>query len=79
MTETRPHWEGEMFHCETVPKDIVCKNCMFQMSPVIIGGVELKDAQAHFAKFLRSRNTNPTQFFVNTQTANTTKRKRHER
>ena len=38
MSEKRPRWESEMIGGLTVPKDIVCKTCMFKMPPVTIGG-----------------------------------------
>jgi hypothetical protein len=38
MNEKRPRWESEIWHSETVPADIVCKTCMFQMPPATIDG-----------------------------------------
>jgi hypothetical protein len=39
MADKRPRWENEVWSTESVPNDIVCKTCMFQMPPVTIDGV----------------------------------------
>jgi hypothetical protein len=33
MNEKRPRRESEKFSCEIVPKDIICKMCMFHTLP----------------------------------------------
>jgi hypothetical protein len=34
MTETRPRWENEMFHCKTASAKIVCKSCLLRFYEV---------------------------------------------
>jgi hypothetical protein len=38
MSEKRPRWESEMMGGLTIPKDIICKTCMFKTPPVTIDG-----------------------------------------
>jgi hypothetical protein len=59
MAEKRPRWESEMFHCETVPKDIVCKTCIFKMPPAIINGEEYERYTGSFCQIFEKPEHKP--------------------